>query len=338
MTEIIQFFADRLLAAVGRCQTPLVVGIDPRFDQLPPELKRGIVSGDWNSIASSCGEFSRGIIDAVAGLVPAVKIQVAFFEALGPAGMTTLANVIDHASASGLIVILDGKRTDIGSTAEAYAEAWLGRRPHSPWNCDALTVNPYMGNDSLAPFRDRSLKTGSGIFVLVKTSNPGSNHFQELDCGGQKLYQAVGRHVHVAHPPLVVRKRHRVIDGRDAGARVSLVGIGNGEGQRKVHTGPRFDLLLQRVAMQIHQTGHEPLTFQVDDFRALRSLLRFYSDDAAVLQEQRRVVRHAIRQDDLRARDAGQPGSHGSSVQPASEPGGKGVDTDDGDEHHDDER
>ena len=195
MTEIIQFFADRLLAAVGRCQTPLVVGIDPRFDQLPPELKRGIVSGDWNSIASSCGEFSRGIIDAVAGLVPAVKIQVAFFEALGPAGMTTLANVIDHASASGLIVILDGKRNDIGSTAEAYAEAWLGRRPHSPWNCDALTVNPYMGNDSLAPFRDRSLKTGSGIFVLVKTSNPGSNHFQELDCGGQKLYQAVGRHV-----------------------------------------------------------------------------------------------------------------------------------------------
>jgi orotidine-5'-phosphate decarboxylase len=195
MIETISSFPDRLMAAVDRCQTPLIAGIDPRLEQMPGELTRESIAGNWLSIARSYLEFSKHIIDVVARLVPAVKIQAAFFEALGPAGMQSLGEVIDHASSSGLIVILDGKRNDIGTTAEAYASAWLGRRPHSPWNCDALTVNPYMGYDSLTPFRDRATRTGSGIFVLVKTSNPGSDDFQELDCGERKLYHAVGRHV-----------------------------------------------------------------------------------------------------------------------------------------------
>lgn len=130
--------------------------------------------------ARAYAEFSVGVIDSVADLVPAVKPQAAFFEELGPAGMQALARVVDHATAAGLIVIMDAKRGDIGSTAEAYARAFLGRKPQSAWGCDALTVNPYLGDDSLTPFVQRCSQTGAGIFVLVKTSNPGSRTLQDL--------------------------------------------------------------------------------------------------------------------------------------------------------------
>lgn len=130
--------------------------------------------------ARAYAEFSVGVIDSVADLVPAVKPQAAFFEELGPAGMQALARVVDHAAAAGLIVIMDAKRGDIGSTAEAYARAFLGRKPQSAWGCDALTVNPYLGDDSLTPFVQRCSQTGAGIFVLVKTSNPGSRTLQDL--------------------------------------------------------------------------------------------------------------------------------------------------------------
>ena len=186
-------FADRLCAAIKTCQTPLIVGIDPRTRQLPPKLLGEVRSGDQASVARAFSRFGREIIDVVSPLVPAIKPQAAFFEMLGPAGMTALAEVIDHAVAAGLLVILDGKRNDIGSTAQAYADAYLGRKPESAWGCDALTINPYMGDDSMQPFIDRCVATGSGVFALLKTSNPGSQLFQELSCGAMRLYQHVGK-------------------------------------------------------------------------------------------------------------------------------------------------
>jgi orotidine-5'-phosphate decarboxylase len=135
------------------------------------------------------------VIDTVAPLVGVVKPQAAFFEQLGPHGMTALGEVIDYAIAKDLVVVLDGKRNDIGTTAEAYAEGWLGRKPASPWGADALTVSPYLGDDSLEPFLKVGRPRGAGIFVLVKTSNPGGKLLQDLDCGGQKLYQHVARYV-----------------------------------------------------------------------------------------------------------------------------------------------
>jgi orotidine-5'-phosphate decarboxylase len=138
------------------------------------------------------------VIDVVAPLVPAVKPQAAFFEELGPAGMAALAAVIDHAQAAGLIVILDGKRNDIGSTAEAYARGYLGR-DQSAWHADALTVSPYLGDDSLAPFVDVARQRGAGIFVLVKTSNPGSGMLQDLEVGGQR--SEVGANSGTTAPP-----------------------------------------------------------------------------------------------------------------------------------------
>lgn len=185
-------FADRLVAAVRAKRTPVLVGLDPRAQSLPA----GMLAGEGlEATASAFAAFCRGVIDVVAPRVPAVKPQAAFFEQLGPAGMRALKETIDYAAAKGLLVILDGKRNDIGSTATGYAEAYLGSGTASPWGCDALTVSPYLGDDSLTPFVEVAKQRGAGIFVLVKTSNPGGKRFQDLVAEGKPLYGHVGQYV-----------------------------------------------------------------------------------------------------------------------------------------------
>jgi orotidine-5'-phosphate decarboxylase len=185
-------FTDQLASAVCRLASPVVVGLDPRWEQLPDSFRAG---GDasWNTQAKAYATFSNGVVDVVAPLVPAVKIQAAFFEELGPAGMLAMGQVIEHARSRGLLVILDGKRNDIGSTAVAYARGYLGQA--SAWRADALTISPYLGDDSLQPFVDVAEERGAGLFVLVKTSNPGSGMLQDLVADGQKTYRRVARHV-----------------------------------------------------------------------------------------------------------------------------------------------
>lgn len=183
-------FADRLIAAVRRCRNPVLVGLDPRADSLPQGL-RATRSDDGRTVAEAYRQFCCGVIDVVAALVPIVKPQAAFFEELGPAGMAALADVIGYARDRGLLVLLDGKRNDIGSTATAYARGYLGPPPASPWGADALTVSPYLGDDSLEPFVQVAKQRGAGVFVLVKTSNPGGKQFQDLVADGRPLYQHV---------------------------------------------------------------------------------------------------------------------------------------------------
>ncbi|MEM9943002.1 MAG: orotidine-5'-phosphate decarboxylase [Planctomycetota bacterium] len=192
--ELSDHFGDRLMAAVRVKKTPLVVGLDPRFKQIPEKLRLG-VSDSAPEVAEVFRKFCFEIIDVVQGLVPAVKPQAAFFEQLGARGMQALADVIDYAVEAKLMVILDAKRGDIGSTAEAYARAFLGRKPKSNWGCDGLTINPYLGEDTLEPFVNRANETGSGVFVLVKTSNPGSHSLQEKETHQGKVYGLVGQHV-----------------------------------------------------------------------------------------------------------------------------------------------
>ena len=195
MSDSTIHFADRLTRAIDNKKTPLMVGIDPRIERLPADLQEECDGIDAAQTATAFEKFGCEIIDVVAPLVAAVKPQAAFFEMLGPPGMVALGRVIDYAVDNGLLVILDGKRNDIGTTAAAYAAGWLGRKPHSPWGCDALTINPYLGDDSLQPMIDRAVATGSGLFALVKTSNPGSNTFQELACADGPLYRHVARWV-----------------------------------------------------------------------------------------------------------------------------------------------
>jgi orotidine-5'-phosphate decarboxylase len=180
-------FADQLAAAVRRLASPVVVGLDPRWEQLP-ETFRAAGDVSLEAKARAFAAFCGGVIDVVAPLVPAVKVQAAFFEEVGPAGMTAMAAVIQHAQQNGLLVIVDGKRNDIGSTAEAYARGYLGREAGtdptrwSAWHADAITVSPYLGDDSLAPFVDVASERGAGVFVLVKTSNPGGGMLQDVLC------------------------------------------------------------------------------------------------------------------------------------------------------------
>ena len=177
-----------MAAAVRKNRSAVVVGIDPRAANLPPGLKP---DGSLASTADCYEQFGCEIIDVVAGKVAAVKPQMAFFEQLGPAGMQALFRVIQHARRQDMLVILDGKRNDIGSTATAYAQAYLG--PESSWQADALTVSPYLGTDSLEPFVTTARQRDAGIFVLVKTSNPGGKTLQDRVAGDATIYQHVGR-------------------------------------------------------------------------------------------------------------------------------------------------
>jgi len=143
-------FADRLIAAVQAKNNPLMVGLDPRPDRLPFDFEP---KSSLDATADAFEYFCKGIIDVVAPLVACVKPQSAFFEMLGPVGMSALWNVIQYAKSKDLLVVLDAKRGDIGSTAAAYASAFLGdRSTASVWGCDAVTVNPFLGDDSLSPF------------------------------------------------------------------------------------------------------------------------------------------------------------------------------------------
>ncbi|MEO1497181.1 MAG: orotidine-5'-phosphate decarboxylase [Planctomycetota bacterium] len=185
-------FADRLATAVRAKQSPLMVGLDPRRGQLPEALRPSDTAPPAD-VAAAYRAFCVAVIDSVADLTPIVKPQAAFFEQLGPAGLLALAEVVRHARDAGLLVCVDGKRNDIGSTAQAYADGWLGAA--SAWGGDALTVSPYLGDDSLTPFVDIAQDRDAGVFVLVKTSNPGGALWQDLDAEGEKLYRRVGTHV-----------------------------------------------------------------------------------------------------------------------------------------------
>jgi orotidine-5'-phosphate decarboxylase len=196
-------FAERLAGAVRRAGNAALVGIDPRADMLP-EGMRPAAGASRAELARAYEGFGRALIDVVAPLVPAVKFQAAFYEALGPAGMAALDATTRAAQRAGLLVILDGKRNDIGSTAEAYAEAYLGEAGgDAPWEADALTVSPYLGGDGIAPFTTLAARHGKGVFALVRTSNPSAGDFQDLVADGKPVYRHVAERLGEWARPLV---------------------------------------------------------------------------------------------------------------------------------------
>jgi orotidine-5'-phosphate decarboxylase len=190
-------FPDRLAHVVRRAGTPLCVGFDPRWEVLPASLRARFGGDSLDAVAAAFETFCLRVLDLVAGKVGVVKPQSAFFESCGPAGLAALQNVIRRSRELGLLVILDSKRGDIASTGAAYADAAFagttidGRR-QPVWRADAMTVNPYLGADAVEPFVNSARAAGGGVFVLVRTSNAGAGLFQDLDCGGSKLYRRVG--------------------------------------------------------------------------------------------------------------------------------------------------
>jgi orotidine-5'-phosphate decarboxylase len=190
-------FPDRLIKAIDYKGTPVVVGIDPRLDLMPSHTVQSYFArhGATHEAASmAIREYNLRLLDGIAPHVPAVKIQVAFYEAFGPSGMQVFADTLSAARQRGLIVIADVKRGDIEMTAQAYAAAYLasslpGVTLGPGFDADAITVSPYVGGDGIVPFVNAAKTAGKGLFILVKTSNPTSGDIQNLLVDGRPLYE-----------------------------------------------------------------------------------------------------------------------------------------------------
>jgi orotidine-5'-phosphate decarboxylase len=172
------------------------VGLDTLFDYLPDDMRAGAVSFD--DAAERVLEFNKKLIDTVYDIVPSVKVQIAYYEMYGVAGMKAYEETLKYAAEKGLVVIADAKRNDIGSTASCYVKTFLGEtqvngNAYKPFPADYVTVNGYLGTDGIAPFVEQCEKNDKGIFVLVKTSNPSSGELQNLVLeNGKPVYEYMG--------------------------------------------------------------------------------------------------------------------------------------------------
>jgi orotidine-5'-phosphate decarboxylase len=197
-------FADRLNAEIKKKGSAICVGLDPRLDQIPVFIRDKMQAKHkslFTAAAESIIEFNKGIIDAVCDLVPIVKPQVAFYEQYGAEGFRAYEETFAYSREKGLLTIADTKRGDIGSTAEAYAKAFLGKvdlfgQESFTFDADAITVSPYLGYDGIKPFIKESQKYGKGIFVLVKTSNASSGDLQDLQMKNENtVYEIVANYL-----------------------------------------------------------------------------------------------------------------------------------------------
>jgi len=188
---------DRLLDAVVAAQNPSALGLDTRIEYFPERFAVAYDLTTLDGAAEAIADFNQILIDAVCDIVPAVKVQAAYYEMYGVAGMEAFFDTLDYAKRKGMAVIADVKRNDIGSTATAYSAAYLGRTALSgaeaqAFPADFVTVNPYLGTDGIEPFVRDCATYKKGVFVLVKTSNPSGREIQDLDTGGCTLYERVG--------------------------------------------------------------------------------------------------------------------------------------------------
>lgn len=189
---------DRLIEKIKETENPTVMGLDPTYDKIPNCIKEKY-SQDLKGICSAIYEFNTNLIDAVCDIIPAIKPNVAFYEMYGLNGMKVFEDTCNYAKNKGMIIIADAKRGDIGTTAKAYSDAFLGRtkvgNEEVPiYDIDFITVNPYMGIDSVKPFIEDCIKYGKGIFVLIKTSNPSSGDVQDLMLNSnEEVYNKVAK-------------------------------------------------------------------------------------------------------------------------------------------------
>ena len=181
---------DILIEKIKKMNNPTVLGLDPRYEMVPKFIRDKYLS-DTEGICKAIEEFNKKLIDAVYDIIPAIKPQLAFYEMLGIEGMKLFKETCKYAKQKDMIVIADAKRGDIGSTATAYAEAYL---KNNFYDIDFLTVNPYLGIDGIKPFIDICKENNKGIFILVKTSNPSSGELQDLKVqDGDDIYIKVAK-------------------------------------------------------------------------------------------------------------------------------------------------
>lgn len=187
---------DKLIEKIIEMQNPACVGLDTDFDYLPEEMKRDVST--FEEVSERIAEFNMNVIDKVSDVVPAVKVQVAYYEMYGSAGMKAFEYTLNYAHGRGLVVIADCKRNDIGSTAGCYSKAYLGKtdvngKKSRAFAADMLTINGYLGYDGIKPFVDDITAYDKSVFALVKTSNPSGGEFQNLKLeNGKFIYEQMG--------------------------------------------------------------------------------------------------------------------------------------------------
>ena len=191
---------DVLQDKIRAVKNPTVAGLDARIEYVPEYIRKAAFEQygvGLKGAAEAIWQFNVGLIDALCDIVPAVKPQAAYYENLGWQGMEMLERTIAYAKEKGMFVIADIKRGDIGSTASAYAEGWLSgakieSQQFKSFDADCVTLNGYMGSDSINPFLKAAKEEDKCAFVLVKTSNPGSGELQDLLVGDKTIYQVMG--------------------------------------------------------------------------------------------------------------------------------------------------
>ena len=187
---------DALIERIVGLQNPTCVGLDTSFDYLPEKMREGV--RDFSAAAERIFEFNKQLVDHLYDVVPSVKVQIAYYEQYGAAGVQAFFETCRYAKEKGLVVIADCKRNDIGSTAARYSAAYLGATAVGGGtvriaNCDFLTVNGYLGTDGIAPFLEDCKAYDKGVFVLVKTSNPSSGELQDLKLAdGRTVFECMG--------------------------------------------------------------------------------------------------------------------------------------------------
>ena len=194
---------EKLVERIKKLEAPIVVGLDPTLNFVPGFLLDKAINEKGETLeaaADAIFEFNKKIVDAVYDLIPAVKPQIAMYEQFGIPGLMAYKQTVDYCHEKGLLVIGDAERGDIGSTSTAYAIGHLGKvkigsTEIAPIDTDFLTINPYMGSDSVVPFVEECKKNDKGLFILVKTSNPSSGEFQDQKVGEKAVYELVGKKV-----------------------------------------------------------------------------------------------------------------------------------------------
>ena len=189
---------DKLIAKIKETKNPTVIGLDPKYEMIP-ECVKNKYGKTLEDISKAILEFNKELIDATCDIIPAVKVNIAFYEMYGIDGMKVFEETCKYAKEKKMIVIADIKRGDIGSTAKAYSNAFLGKtiigdKEQSIFDVDFVTVNPYMGTDCVEPFIEDCKKFDKGIFILVKTSNPSSGEIQDEKLeNGEEVYIKVAK-------------------------------------------------------------------------------------------------------------------------------------------------
>jgi orotidine-5'-phosphate decarboxylase len=184
-----ELFGDALIYKIRKIGNPLCVGLDPYLDKIPPLFRDGSMAPNDPRTAPAVENFLIKVIDLLENKVAIVKPQSAFFERMGWRGIMVLDKIVRYARGKNLLILMDAKRGDIGSTAIAYAQSYLTK--DAPFRSNALTISPFLGIDTIKPYIEAAKSSNSGVFVLVKTSNPGSGDFQDLKVNKKTLYETI---------------------------------------------------------------------------------------------------------------------------------------------------